>query len=293
MLRTVLYTFGFRVTWIIPLRIAYIISDILAILNCLFNKSSRNYLTGNLRVIFPDKKKKEIRRMVIKNYMNFGRNLTEMFRMHRTDKHAIASRTDMDSMKILSENRDTYSSYIIATAHFCNWELSAAPLTEILGKLHSIALPDPDAGVNTFYIRARKAIDNYTIPLENASRICLKRLKEKKTLAILGDRSYTGEGMEMDFFGKKCLFSTGLARFALKSNIGVVPYFIIRTGTGRFKALTYEPLRIPEHGSRNEKVRSILSQYISILEELIRTYPEFWFAFYPFWEKPPLDAGKP
>lgn len=292
MLRTLLYAFGFKATWIIPLRIGYVISDILAILNFIFNKTSRSNLTRNLQVIFPEKSKKEIRKIVIKNYLNFGRNLTELFRMHKTNKHKITSCTDMASTSIVTESREKYSSCVIATAHFCNWELSAAQITELLGELFSIALPDPNPAINSFYIQARTAIDNYTILLENASHTCLRLLKEKKSLAILSDRSYTGEGMEMDFFGKKSIFPSGFARFGTMFNIALIPYFIIRTGTGRFKALTYEPLNIPEHGSRDEKIKAILSQYIKVLESVIKTYPEFWFAFYPFWEEPPPGAGK-
>lgn len=290
MLRRFLYSFGFRVTWILPLKAGYLIADVLALLNYLFARTSRNNLTKNLRAIFPDKPKKEIRRIMIKNYINFGRNLTELFRMHRTDKHKIASRTDMTSTDIIQKRRNPSSTFVIATAHFCNWELSAAVITEIMGELHSIALPDPDSAIDLYYVRARRAIDNYTIPLNNASKLCLRLLKENKPLAILADRSYTGEGMEMEFFGKQCTFPTGFARFALMFDVPIIPYFIIRTGAGRFKALTYAPLAVPENGSRENKIREILSQYINILEKLIRSHPEFWFAFYPFWEESPPGA---
>jgi KDO2-lipid IV(A) lauroyltransferase len=292
MLRKFLYSFGFRVTWMLPLKAGYVVSDILGVLNFLLARTSRNNLTQNLQAIFPDKPKKEIRRIVLKNYINFGRNLTELFRMHRTDKHTITSRIDMDSTSIIQKHRDLSSTVIIATAHFCNWELSAAVITEILGELHSIALPDPDPAIDSFYVRAREAIDNYTVPLNNASRLCLRLLKQNRPLAILADRSYTGEGMDMEFFGRQCTFPTGVARFALMADVPIIPYFIIRTGTGKFRALTYEPLDIPENGSRDDKIRDILRQYIDILEKLISSYPEFWFAFYPFWEESPPGAHK-
>jgi len=285
--RTFFYTLGFALSWLLPLRAAYLVADVLAAANFLFNRRSRRNLTENLRRILPDASAREIRSLVIRNYINFGRNLAEIFRMHRIRDERRIFRFDTESTHLIRKCRESSPAFIFATAHFCNWELSAAPVTEILGELHSIALPDPCPRVNRYYLRARGAIRNHTVPLEKAPRRCLRLLKQGKPLAILSDRSYTGEGIKVDFFGRPAIFPTGFARFGVMFDVPVIPYFIVRTAPGRFKTLTFPPIPVPPKGSREEKIRTVVSRYVETLEHVVKEHPEFWFAFYPFWEESP------
>ncbi len=270
------------------MRPAYWIADFLGTLQYLFDIRARRGVMKNMSVIRPDLSEKEKKSIARKTFINFSRALAEVFRMHRTGKSTLSEKSEIENFSFLkdaSENGD--KGLIIATAHFCNWELSAAAVTRHIPELYSIALPDPDPLINSRYIRAREAVNNRTIALENASINCLKLLKEGKTLAILSDRTYTLEGSEFEFFGKKALFPTGAAKFAVMLDIPIHPLFVIRTGISAFKALKYDPINVPSEGTKKEKIDSMMKQFIFVLEDLISKHPEFWFAFYSFWDSAP------
>ncbi len=287
LLRRALLGLGFRAAWLIPRPLAHVISDLIALAGFLVARRSRRHLTDNLVTVFPEKSRREIRAIVFKSFLNLGRNITEVFRMHRSNKRALTSRFEPNTghMNTIRTEHARGRGIIVATGHFCSWEIAAAPLTDLLGELHSIALPYGDPSIDRFFVRARSVIDNHTIMLANASRESLRVLRQKKPLVIMSDRAYTKEGIELDFFGRPVLFPTGVAQFAIKFKCPIVTYFIVRTGGARFKILSTDPIRVPDTGTKEERMVSVMRDYVRILERVIRDYPEFWVAFYRVWER--------
>jgi len=286
LLRKALLGLGFRAAWLIPRPLAYVISDVLSLAGLLLASRSRRCLAGNLAAVFPEKSRREIRAIVFRSFLNLGRNMAEVFRMHRSNKRALTTRFEPnpDLMNTIRTEYARGRGIIIATGHFCNWEIAAAPLTDLLGELNSIALPYGEPAIDRFFIRARSAIDNHTITLANALRASLKVLGEQKPLVIMSDRAYTEEGIELDFFGRPVLFPTGIAQFAIRFECPIVTYFIVRAGRGRFRILSTDPIRVPDTGTKEEKTVSVMRDFVRTLERVIRDHPEFWVAFYPVWD---------
>lgn len=284
-LRKHAYWVGFNITCWFPRFIAYLIADTLGLIHYyIIARGSRRNYAANLRVVFPEKNQREIDRITFRAFRVLSRNLADQFRIHRHTPQTMVAHIDIPEEVIARVRSYKGRPVIVATGHLGHWEISASIASAFLGELNSIALPEIYPALDYFYQRARNAIGNNTVILNNAtSRTCMRLLKDNRPLAILADRSYTDEGILLDFFGRKALFPTGVAQLAIRFNAVILPYFITRGKGSRFTGHIYDPIPIPPGDDKDAQVETVLKQYIVILEDLVRRYPENWHAFHPVW----------
>jgi KDO2-lipid IV(A) lauroyltransferase len=180
---------------------------------------------------------------------------------------------------------------LLITAHFGNWELAGLLLKRLGFPLSVIAEPLKDKLFETYnYYRHRFGVE--VIPYDQPKKL-LSAIKRKRVIVFLADRSLSGKGVEVSFFGKRRIFPKGPAFFSLRYGLPIVPGYILLTtpplffrdkkGRYLYRIVAEEEISfLPSGDFENDLVR-LTERIAKKIEEWVRREPTQWFVFEAEW----------
>ena len=271
----------------LPLRLAYRIAGVLSDIHYCFSFRDKRAVKSNLQVILGSEKNMSF--LAREVFRNFGRYLVEFFRMKTTlDTEYIKKNIQTINVDRLHQVLEKKKGGILLTAHIGNWEMGAAVMSLLGYPVVAIALPHKERPVNDLFNTQREACGIAVIPTNVAVRRSLEALKENKFIALVADRDFNANGLEMDFLGKKALIPRGAVVFSVKTGAPIIPCFLIRNPDDSFTLELDDiifPLEVMEDNVPEETMLTVMQQYIAVIEKKIRQYPTQWLMFRKFWIK--------
>jgi KDO2-lipid IV(A) lauroyltransferase len=206
-------------------------------------------------------------------FRNFGRYLVEFFTIHQISRPEVAVQGHAHLERAQAGGRGI----IILTGHLGNWEVGGALLRRMGFPVSVVALPHAERRMDRLFNAQRQRCRLEVIPLDaRAGQRGLRCLRQGHLLGLLGDREFSGQGMEVPMLGATLQLPRGPAILSLRSQCPIVPTFCVREGCWKFR-LCFEPPLRPE----GQSVRSLLQQYARVLERYIRRFPDQWLVFQP------------
>jgi phosphatidylinositol dimannoside acyltransferase len=126
------------------------------------------------------------------------------------------------------------------------------------------------------------------VPVREARRPLMRRLRDGGLVGIIGDRDLDGDGQPVTIFGHQTTIPTGPAALAVMHRAALVVGCCLRVGPDRFRA-EGELIEVPASGDRRADTAALGVLIAARFEHDIGTAPEQWWgAFQPFW--PDLKA---
>jgi lauroyl/myristoyl acyltransferase len=274
-----LYKLGQFIAIKTPLKLAYTIAIIFSDIHFVFADKDRAEVFANLKAIFPEKSKKEIKKIRIQIFRNFAKYLVDFFRFEEVDKEYIDRRIKIENIHYLDEALKKGRGAVILSAHIGNWELGGIVVSSLGYPLWGVALPHKSKKVNDFFNAQRQRKGLKVISFGKAARACLKLLEENKMIALVGDKDFTKEaGVVTDFFGRPSYMPKGPAAFALKNGAAIIPVFVLRNLDDTFTIKINKPI-----DCSSNSLEVITSNCTEEIEKIVKKHPEQWYMFKKFW----------
>ncbi len=178
---------------------------------------------------------------------------------------------------------------VLATAHLGNWEVAGFWLGAMGYPTSAIALPHKDKRIDEFFNQMR--INNGLISVIPVGRTtkCIRVLKNKHILAILGDWDFSGGNVviDVDFFSKRICLPSGLSVFSKRFSAPVVPLFCVRH-SNRYYIKVFPPI-YPQGKTEHQ----IMQYYADCLQEMLSSYYLQWYMFGPIKILPePIESNQ-
>ncbi len=114
-------------------------------------------------------------------------------------------------------------------------------------------------------------------PLEMAAA-----LRRGEHLGMVVDQHFS-RGVEVTFFGRRCMANPSIARLARQFDCPVVGVRVIRLPAGRFRITGCGPLTLPRDTAGEIDVPAATQMIISTIEGWIREHPDQWLWFHRRW----------
>ena len=283
MLNYYLYRLGQFIALVLPLKLVYAIAVFLADLHYFFAFRDRRFVKTNLRVIFPDKENRQLRKISKRVFRNFAKYLVDFFRFEKLDRNYIDKNIKLENLHYFDQALGAGKGVIVLTAHLGNWELGGVVLAQLGYPFWAVALSHKNKKVNDFFVaqRARKGV--HVISLCKAIRSCISEIRNNHMVALVGDRDFSDKGMIIDFFNKPAHFPEGPAALSLISGASIVPGFMLRNPDDSFTLSIEKPVEFKPSGDKSVDIANLIRMYKDIFECYIRKYPDQWYVFRRFW----------
>ena len=275
----------------LPLPVAYWLGLRICDLFYFLNRRGREAVCENLRIVFAHQGIVPSSRLVDgcarKTFQYFGKYLADFIRYRKLSPAGIRERVSVQGAEQLDAIRTSKRGAILLTAHFGNWELGGAFIASMGIPLHAVVRPVPAPALERIFEYFREQRGLRVIPLAKAGVGVAKALKRGETVALVGDRDFTGNGRPWKFFGRETSLPRGAAWFAHRLGAPIFVGFVTRAPDDTFLLRLHPPIdpaQFPTEEAIQEKIAAIM-------EETIARDPCQWFIFDPFW--PARHAAAP
>jgi KDO2-lipid IV(A) lauroyltransferase len=243
----------------------------------------------NLRLAFPEKRRRERARILRGVFTSLGRQLAEVCLFPRYTLENVGKVVVYDGFENFERALSRGKGALFLTAHLGAWELSAFTHSLYGHPLHIVMRPLDNIYLDRLMRRYRTMHGNSTVDKDDFVRGLLSAMKAGETVGILMDTNMTPpQGVFVDFFGIPACTASGLARIALRSDAAVVPGFTVWDPALRKYRLRFDPaLKLIRTGNDDGDVQANTALFTKVIEEYVRKYPDQWLWVHRRWKTRP------
>lgn len=244
---------------------------------------------SNYRVIFPNLRAWEYRRLARRMMIKHSRYWIEFFRLAQFPVERLSEIVENteSSLQLLNTLNPSQGA-ILLTGHIGNWELGGIFFSRIFRPIQVVYVRDRFDVVEQLRSRFRRLGAIKELPVDRSlfsTLPALRALEDGEFLALQGDRDFNNQGVPVEFFGRMCRFPEGPYQMAVMTGVPILPtFFLFKEEVGKYEIRLFPPLERLEKGCRADKVLYLMKQYVRLLEQTIRERSDQWYAFYPFFD---------
>jgi KDO2-lipid IV(A) lauroyltransferase len=258
----------------------------------LLHRKLRRVGMRNLELAFPDKSRRERKRILRGLFTSLGRQVAEVCLFPEYTRENVSKTVVYEGFENFERALARGKGVIFLTAHLGAWELSAFahslygyPLNIVMRPLDNPYLDRLTREYRTMH--GNKAVD------KDFARGLISAMRRGETVGVLMDTNMiASQGAFVDFFGIPACTASGVARVALKTDAAVVPGFTIWDPVLQKYRLRFDPaLELIRTGNTEADVVANTTQFTKVIEEYVRKYPDQWLWVHRRWKTRP--PGQP
>jgi KDO2-lipid IV(A) lauroyltransferase len=243
----------------------------------------------NLRHAFPEKDMKELIRIAKGVYRNLAITAAEFFSLPSITRENVHEWVEMEGLEHFEAGVARGKGLLTIIAHFGNWELMPVTFPFFLRfptKTSYIVYRPLDSPILDNMVEYVRTINGHEmIPKGGSGKRIMTLLKENHAIAILSDQNVsTREGVFVDFFGRPACTGVGLAVLALRSRAPILPMFMARQKSGKYKFIMKPLIEISETGDYERDILENTQRFTKVVEDVVREYPDQWFWIHQRWK---------
>ena len=259
-----------------------------------FDLYNRSIAHRNLEVAFADRTPEQRSDVLRETYRNFGRMAAEWVHFPELGPKNIeryvsyAGREHWDDAIERSQGRGI----LVLTGHFGNFELLSVAHSIYGNRIAIVQRPNRNPVLDYAIAARRCRFGNLTVPRKGAAREVMRLLRDNWMVAIPLDLD-TRLGAFVNFFGKPAATNPALARIAMAAEAPVLPAFMVRQGeTPRHEITILPVIDVRVCGDRNDYVHKNTQAFTTVIESMIRRYPDHWNWIHRRWKTRPQHEAR-
>ena len=214
------------------------------------------------------------------NYGEYGKLLVEIAKMKKEFSLDKVRRCGSEkAWKLFDEGYNGKKQFILASAHYGNWEIAGTIIVDILNvKLTSLmrAFSNPLIGER---ILAQRGNHNHELVDKNKGlRPILQALSQGKSVSMVVDQhAASAEGVEVEFFGHPSRHHKTPALLHLKSGIPIIPTLVRRRSDKfEFDCVLGDPIIFTPTDDKEKDIAMVTQMVAWSIEDIIRQEPLQW-----------------
>ena len=239
---------------------------------------SKQIINKNILKAFPNLNNTEINKISKTMWENYGRILSEYMFMN---EFRLQNKIEVRGQEILDKIKRDNERVIFISGHFNNFELMAMHIEKSGINLAAIYRPLNNKFLNYFMEKIRKKYicKNQIKKGSSGTRQLLSLFKKGSSIALMIDQRVS-EGIKSNFFKHDAFTTTIPAQFVKKFKCKVVPIYIERIESTKFRLTVDSPINF----SKDEKIDTITLMLNSLLEKMILKNPGQWIWSHNRWK---------
>jgi Kdo2-lipid IVA lauroyltransferase/acyltransferase len=248
---------------------------------------------GNLRQAFPSWDESRALRTARAVYAHFGAVLLDILWLRSRRPDQIRSLIEVRGREHVERAMAGGKGAVLVGAHLGNWEVHGVGHGLLFGPIHVIARPLDNPDLDRRLCEMRTMGGNVVVYKHRALAQILRAVRDGGAIAILIDQNVVaGDGIFVDFFGRKAATTTVAAAIAVKTGCALVPSRTELLPDGRYR-LAYTPaLEWTPSGDRQVDIARLTQRLTAHIEEWVRETPEQWLWMHRRWKtRPPEESA--
>lgn len=272
-----------------PITMALFIGRRLGGLSRFFNKKRGRIAYANLKAALgPRYTPAQLAAILRRTYANIGQGIVEVMILPKLGERYLRKYITFEDFHLADDALKTGKGLIFLTGHFGNWEIAnvALPLKGFTYK--AIARQQKPYLINELLNTYRQSKGCKIISKGPGVKEVLRALHANGIVGMLVDQDAGKDGVFVELFGRDASWHRGVFEFALKTGATVMPGFALRQKGPRIVFKVFEPIRLSQHGQKEDIIKDAFRQHIAALEAMIEKAPEQWLWQHKRWKSTPV-----
>ena len=247
---------------------------------------------ANLALAYPDLSARERSAIARESWVQTAWAMLDAVRSRVWSDEELRRRVRFENLERLQQALARGRGALMLTLHFGSIELAMLTLPLAGIPLTVVGRPLPNPWIRRHMAQQRTRTGAQLLEHHDVAPRILDALRQGRAVAFLNDQyaRRTG-GILSPLFGARCFTAPGVALLALRSGAPVLPFYIMREGTDRHRAVVLPELELHRTGDVRRDVATATARTNQVLEEIIRLHPEQWlWAHRRFRRSPDLPA---
>ena len=180
--------------------------------------------------------------------------------------------------------------FVVAGSHIGSFELSGYLFPQDKKRINTLVFGGETATMNNNRQRQFTQNNINMIPVNNDLSHLFAindALAKGEIVSMAADRVLgSRQTVTCRFLGEDARFPIGAFLLAAMQKVKVVSVFVLKEPKSRY-SIYVKPIEVEEipQEAPKQKAERLAKEYVSVLESVLRKYPEQWFNYYPFWEQ--------
>lgn len=275
-----IYILVYPLIWLIsilPFRILYIISDFLFLIVYYIIGYRKKIVLSNLKIVFPNKTKKELLSIRRKFYHHFVDIFLELIKSFTISEKEISKRYKFKNIELFDELHKNGGSLAIVGAHYANWEWIICLDKVVKYKTYGVYKKVSNKYFNTTILKSR---GKFGLVLKQTSKIIKeieinKKAGNQAIYGLLSDQSPQLKKTHYwnEFFGVKLPIHTGAEMLAKKYDLDLVFMNTKKIKRGFYKT-SFELITDDAKKYANYELTDI---FLDKVEKQVKAEPAYYF----------------
>jgi KDO2-lipid IV(A) lauroyltransferase len=251
----------------------------------LLGSKNRLIVMHNLQRSFPEKSLKELIGIAKGVYRHLAIVAAEFFSLPSITKENIHKWVAIEGLEHAQAALAQEKGVLSVVAHFGNWELMTIAIPIYIKPMQIVYRPLDSPIIDNMVEYVRTMQGNGLIPKGGSGKRIMELLKENQIIGILSDQNVAAyEGVFVDFFGRPACTGVGLSVMAMRSGAPVIPAFMARQKSGKYKLILKSAVEVVCTDNYEEDLRINTQRFTKGVEDIVREYPDQWFWFHQRWK---------
>jgi KDO2-lipid IV(A) lauroyltransferase len=239
---------------------------------------------SNLRIAFPAKSDAELRDILDRCWIHFGREALGYIRLQNMPLEEIAARCPFVDVHLLDEALARGNGAVLISAHYGGWEVAGLAIMSRFKSVRTVArrLDNEFLERDLAKIRARTGAE--VIDRRKAARRLMRGLAENAVVVLLPDQAVLPrEGLLCPFMGRKAWTTPAPAKMAVRSDSTIVFTFCIPDGA-KYRLEFEEPIRVDQLSEAERTDEALTTRINDVISRRIAARPELWLWMHDRWK---------
>lgn len=192
--------------------------------------------------------------------------------------------------QLVSLARDTEHGFILLMTHVGNWQIAMTTLKELKKTVYLLMRPEDNQALQKeLGISSEYSYVKIISPEQYLGGVVeiMNALKDGHVVAMMGDREYGFNGVDINFFGEKARFPQSAFSIAAAAKCPAVVLMSTKIAARKYcveVAKVINP-RYERGIKKQDLLRNTVQEFASILEAYLVKYPYQCFLFHNVWKK--------
>jgi tetraacyldisaccharide-1-P 4'-kinase/lauroyl/myristoyl acyltransferase len=238
----------------------------------------------NLAAAFPERERRELRRILNDCWRHFGREVLQVLQMRGLSLEEVERRCPVGNVQLLEESSARGKGTVLISAHWGGWEIAGLAIMSAVQNIRTVARPLDNELMEEDLQRLRAHTGARVVDRRKAARVLMRGLSENAVVVLLPDQAVKPrEGVLVPFLGRPAWTTPAPAKLALRSGASIVFGFCITDGLGHRFELE-GPIR-PDLLTEAERDPVELTRRINdVISRRIAERPELWLWMHDRWK---------